>query len=149
LQLFGDMPYGNIDLRGASLTHMAVEFGELACLDVLLDRGADINQPADVIEGVGGQTPIYHSLGTIHNAGKAILEHLVERGDQRVDPAVRATFRLFGEIQATPVTPVEYAERTLASEDGEQRDAAEREIALLKLLVGERPASGEAGADSF
>ena len=137
-RLFRDMPYGNIDLHGASLTHMAVEFGDLACLDVLLDRGADINQPADVIDSVGGQTPIYHAIGTIHNAGKAILEHLVERGDQRVDPAVRATFRLFREIQATPVTPLEYAGRALSSEDRRQRDAAEEEIALLQLLVGAR-----------
>ena len=28
---YADMPYGNISLRGASLLHCAVEFGEIAC----------------------------------------------------------------------------------------------------------------------
>jgi ankyrin repeat protein len=131
---FAEMPFGNIDLRGATLTHLAVEFGEIECLEVLLDRGADINQAADTIGGVGGQTPIYHAIGTNHNAGISVLERLVQRGDRRVDPAIRATFRLDGEIQGVPITPLEYAERAVTSEDAELRRAGEREVSLLKSL---------------
>jgi ankyrin repeat protein len=130
---FPDMPYGNIDLRGATLVHLAVEFGEMQCLDVLLDRGADFNLAAQVIDGIGGQTPIFHAIATNHGAGITVLEHLHHRGDQRIDLTVRATFRLYGEPQTTPLTPLEYAQR--AREDvPDWRQASEREIAALKLL---------------
>jgi len=38
-----DLPYGNLPLAGATLLHCAIELGELACIDVLLEHGADIN----------------------------------------------------------------------------------------------------------
>ena len=132
---FADMPYGNIDLRGATLTHLAVEFGEIECLDVLLDQGANINLAAEVIDGVGGQTPIFHAIATNQGANIRILEHLVQRVAQQINLSVRATFRLFGEVQAVPVTPLEYAERAAGLEVPDWRRASEREIALLKSLA--------------
>lgn len=131
---FPDMPYGNIDLRGAALIHLAVEFGEIECLDVLLDEGADINLPAQLIEGIGGQTPIFHAIATNHNAGIAVLEHLLHRGEKRVDLSVRATFRLYGEPQTTPLTPLEYAQRASGPDVPDWRKASEREITALKSL---------------
>ncbi|MGF1656648.1 MAG: hypothetical protein ACFCU3_06675, partial [Verrucomicrobiales bacterium] len=54
---FDDMLYGNMKLNGATLLHCAVEFGEIACIDLLLDRWMEPNVQAHVINGIGGQTP--------------------------------------------------------------------------------------------
>jgi len=132
---FPDMPYGNIGLRGAGLLHLATEFDELACIDVLLDRGADVNLRAVVIENVGGQSPIFHAIATIHGAGIPTLEHLVRRAGRRIDMSIRATFRLFGEAQAAPVTPLEYAESSSAPDVPDWRRAGERELKLLKSMA--------------
>jgi hypothetical protein len=133
---FPTMPYGNIDLRGATLLHLAVEFGEIECLDLLLNRGANINQPALVLDGLGGQTPIFHTTAINLGAGVKVLEHLIHRGDQRIDLSVRATFRLYGEPQLSLLTPLEYAQRAAVSEDPDSREAGQRVIALLNSLKG-------------
>ena len=59
-QTFPDMPYGNIRLRGATLLHCAVEFGEIECVEELLtiwtrvrNASADINAKAEILEGIG------------------------------------------------------------------------------------------------
>jgi hypothetical protein len=132
---FPDMPYGNIDLRGATLMHLAVEFGEIECLDVLLDRRANINLPAQVIDGVGGQTPIFHAIATNQSAGLMVIEHLVQRGAARIDLTVAATFRLYGQPETAPLTPLEYARRASGPEVPDWRRAAEREVAMLELLA--------------
>jgi hypothetical protein len=131
---FANMPYGNMDLRGASLVHLAVEFTEIECLDVLLDRGGNINLPADIVDGLGGQTPIYHGIATNFHAGVKVIEHLVQRGDTRVDLSVRATFRVYGEAQSTPLSPLEYAERSSAADVSDWRRSEEKEIELLKSM---------------
>jgi hypothetical protein len=133
---FPEMPYGNIDLRGATLVHLAVEFGEIECLDMLLDRGANINVPSQVIDGIGGQTPIFHAIATNQRAGIPVMEHLVRRGDLKIDPGVRATFRLYGEPQTAAITPMEYALRACGHEIPEWRRADEREVEMLKMLGG-------------
>jgi ankyrin repeat protein len=132
---FPDMPYGNIDLRGAGLLHLATEFGEIECLNVLLDRGADVNLRAEVIDNIGGQSPIFHAIATINGAGIPTLEHFVRREGRRIDMAIRATFRLFGEVQAAPVTPFEYAVQASHPEVPDWRRAGEREMELLKSIA--------------
>lgn len=131
---FANMPYGNIALRGATLLHLAVEFGEIECLDVLLEAGADINAASDAIDGIGGQTPVFHSIGTMHGAGVAVLEHFARRGDRRIDLAVRGTFRLFDEPQTPAMTVLEYAGRASRDDVPEFRRASAREIELLHSL---------------
>ena len=38
-----DLPYGtNLTLRGVTLLHIAAEFNERECVDLLLNRGADL-----------------------------------------------------------------------------------------------------------
>ena len=76
---YPDMPYGNIELRGATLLHAAVEFGETECINALCDRHADINAPADLIDGVGGQTPIFHAINTNSDGNFYTLQHLIRR----------------------------------------------------------------------
>jgi hypothetical protein len=60
-----------LTLRGATLLHVAAEYGFVDATRLLLDRGADVNARADVdANGVGGQTPIFHDLGrTLERVG--------------------------------------------------------------------------------
>ncbi len=100
---------GNLALEGATLLHFAVEFGETECVEVLLDAGADINARAEVIDGTGGQTPVFHAIQSWRSAHFALLKRLVQRQGARIDWQARATLRLFGQKQDGPVTALEFA----------------------------------------
>ena len=66
---------------------MAAEYGPLAAVALLLDKGADVNARATVDEsGVGGQTAIFHAVTQLDDGGMAITQLLVDRG---ADLAVR------------------------------------------------------------
>jgi hypothetical protein len=50
-------------LQGATLLHVAAEFGIVGAARLLLDRGADVNARTTVDDrGVGGQTAIFHAV---------------------------------------------------------------------------------------
>ncbi len=132
---FPDMPYGNIALRGATLLHCAVEFGEIACVEELLKRYADINAKADVIDGIGGQTPVFHAVNTNGDGNFSSLEYLAKRVGQGIDMSVRATWLTYGEKQPKPMTPLEYAESAAASEDARKwRKRIDEELVVLRTL---------------
>jgi ankyrin repeat protein len=77
----------NLLLQGGTLLHVAAEYGHIAAVTLLLDRGADVNARATVDEaGVGGQTPIFHSVTQFDDGGLPVTRILVERG---ADLAVR------------------------------------------------------------
>jgi ankyrin repeat protein len=68
-------------LQGATLLHVAAEFGIVEAARLLLDRGADVNARATVNDaGVGGQTAIFHTVTQFGDAGLAMAHLLVERG---------------------------------------------------------------------
>ena len=68
-------------LQGATLLHVAAEFGILDAAKLLLDRGADVNGRATVNDaGVGGQTAIFHAVTQFGDRGLPIVQLLVERG---------------------------------------------------------------------
>jgi hypothetical protein len=51
------------------------------CARVLLDAGADVNSAADVdTAGYGGQTPLFHTVNSILNYCRPMMELLVEAG---------------------------------------------------------------------
>jgi hypothetical protein len=51
-----------LTLSGATLLHVAAEFGQVKVAALLLDRGADVNVPAlTEADGLGGQSPIFHA----------------------------------------------------------------------------------------
>ena len=77
----------SLTLQGGTLLHVAAEYGNLAAVALLLDRGADVNARATVDEaGVGGQTAIFHAVTQFDDGGLPVTQLLVERG---ADLAVR------------------------------------------------------------
>jgi hypothetical protein len=65
-------------LQGATLLHVAAEFGNVEAAKLLLERGAAVNARATVDEnGVGGQTPIFHSVTQFDNRGLPMTKLLL------------------------------------------------------------------------
>jgi hypothetical protein len=78
---FGSTAARRLLLRGTTLLHVAAEHGNVGAARALLDRGADVNAPANVDEsGVGGQTPIFHAATQFNDWGFPVMELLLERG---------------------------------------------------------------------
>jgi Ankyrin repeats (many copies)/Ankyrin repeats (3 copies) len=78
---FGSTAARRLLLRGTTLLHVAAEYGNVGAARSLLDRGADVNAPANVDErGVGGQTPIFHAATQFNDWGFPVMELLLERG---------------------------------------------------------------------
>jgi len=99
----------SLTLQGATLLHVAAEFGHSAAAALLLDRGADVNARATVDKaGVGGQTPLFHAVTQYEDGGLEVAQLLIERG---ADLAVRA--RLPGDYERpgeiVECTPLGYA----------------------------------------
>jgi ankyrin repeat protein len=68
-------------LQGATLLHVAAEFGIVEAARLLLDRGADVNARAtEDAAGVGGQTAIFHAVTQFGDRGLPMAHLLVERG---------------------------------------------------------------------
>jgi ankyrin repeat protein len=106
---FGTTAARMLTLRGATLLHVAAEFGNLDAVRVLLDRGADVNGKAVVDnDGVGGQTAIFHAATQNSDCGLSIVRFLVDRGaDLTVRAKLPGHYEKPGEI--VDCTPLEYA----------------------------------------
>jgi ankyrin repeat protein len=106
---FGTTAARMLTLRGATLLHVAAEFGNLDAVRLLLDRGADVNGKAVVDnDGVGGQTAIFHAATQGSDCGLSIVRFLVDRGaDLTVRAKLPGHYEKPGEI--VDCTPLEYA----------------------------------------
>jgi ankyrin repeat protein len=98
-------------LTGATLLHVAAEFGISQAAALLLDRGADVNARATVDDaGIGGQTAIFHAVTQFDDGGLPMARLLVERG---ADLSVRV--KLPGHYEqpdeVIECTPLSYALR--------------------------------------
>jgi hypothetical protein len=99
--------------RGVSALHVCAEFNSLRCARVLLEHGADVNARADQdAEGIGGHTPIFHTVNSIFNYCRPAMEILVDAG---ADLDVRVKALLWGdsmtwETVVYDVTPISYAQ---------------------------------------
>jgi len=68
-------------LQGATLLHVAAEFGCLEAARLLLDHGAHVDSRATVEEaGVGGQTPLFHAVSQFDDWGLPVTQLLLDRG---------------------------------------------------------------------
>src|SRR5262249_32751377 len=83
---FRELDFGNPRgrrplLPGATLLHVAAEFGIVDAACVLLNRGADVNARATVDDaGIGGQTAIFHAVTQFEDRGLPMAQLLVEHG---------------------------------------------------------------------
>lgn len=85
---WGSTAYRRLTLRGATLLHVAAEYGSLDAARMLLDSGADVNARAEVdAAGVGGQTPLFHAVSQFMDWSLAVARLLAQRG---ADLGVRA-----------------------------------------------------------
>ena len=75
-----------LTLRGATLLHVAAEYGFLDSARLLLDR--DVNALAETgPNGVGGQAPIFHALTNDAARESQVSQFLIDRG---ADLSIRA-----------------------------------------------------------
>jgi hypothetical protein len=99
--------------RGVSALHICAEFNSTRCARVLLETGADVNARADKDpDGLGGQTPVFHTVNNIFNYCRPMMEILVDAG---ADLDVRVKSLLWGESMSWEtvvydVTPISYAQ---------------------------------------
>jgi hypothetical protein len=78
---FGSTGARRLLLQGATLLHVAAEFGIVEAGQLLLDHGADVNARATVDDaGVGGQTAIFHAVTQFGDRGLPMAHFLVEHG---------------------------------------------------------------------
>jgi hypothetical protein len=106
---FGSTGYRRLTLQGATLLHVAAEYGDVEAARLLIDRGADVNARATVdAAGIGGQTPIFHAVTQFHDWGLPVAQFLLERG---ADLSVRV--KLAGHYEkpdeVVECTPLGYA----------------------------------------
>lgn len=131
---FAELDFGTsggrmLTLRGATLLHVAAEYGNVEAAQLLLDRGADVNARATVDEnGVGGQTPIFHAVTQFWQYGLPVARLLVERGaDLGVRVKVPGHYEAPGEVMEC--TALGYAMRFPEVHPGQPENAS---VALLR-----------------
>ncbi len=68
-------------LRGATPLHICAEYNALRCARVLLDAGHPVDAPAATdAHGFGGHTPLFHTVNSLKNFARPMLELLVAAG---------------------------------------------------------------------
>jgi len=89
--------------------HVAAEYGNVAAVRLLLDRGADVNAHATLDEaGIGGQTAIFHAVTQSGDDGLLVTQLLLERGaDLSLRVKLPGSYERPGEI--VECTPLGYA----------------------------------------
>lgn len=128
-------------LFGASLLHVAAEFGHLAAARVLVEMGADVNAVASVDEyGLNGHTPLFHTVNSNANRSAPLMRLLLDAGadvDVRV-PGITWGKGMEWETTVFDVTPISYAQFGLLPQvHRDERDIYEN-VRLLLEASGRR-----------
>jgi ankyrin repeat protein len=128
-------------LFGASLLHVAAEFGLVKVAAVLIKAGADVEAKAAVDDyGFNGHTPIFHTVCQRGNHCQPVLRLLLEHGAKADIRLTGITWGKSFEWDTTifDATPLSYAQAGLLPQIGrDERDIYEN----IKLLA---KASGRA-----
>ena len=100
-------------LIGASLLHVAAEYGNLAVAEKLIELGADVNSRAALdASGYNGQTPLFHTVNSNANRSAPVMKLLLDAG-ARTDILLKGiTWGKGFEWETTcfEVTPLSYAQ---------------------------------------
>jgi hypothetical protein len=123
-------------LEGASLLHVAAEFGNVRAARVLLEMGADVNARAAVDDyGLNGQTPLFHTVNAAWNRSAPLMRLLLDAG---ATADVRLAGLVWGrgmewETTLFDVKPISYAQFDLLPQVGRaERDICDNIIRLLE-----------------
>lgn len=126
-------------LAGASLLHVAAEYGNLAVAKKLIELGADVNARADVDEwGMNGHTPLFHTVNSNANRSAPIMHLLLGVG-------ARTDIQLHGitwgkgfdwETTCFDVTPISYAQLGLLPQMQRTEQACYDNVRALLLAAG-------------
>jgi hypothetical protein len=122
-------------LVGATLLHVAAEYGSASAARVLLEGGADVEARAAVDPlGLDGHTPLFHTVNSNRNHAEPVLRLLLAAG-ARTD--VRLPGLTWGrgfewETTVFDVTPLSYAQMGLLP----QMHRREQDVyAVVRLLL--------------
>jgi ankyrin repeat protein len=122
-------------LLGASLLHVAAEFGHTQAARVLLDFGAPVDARAAVDDcGLNGHTPLFHTVNSNENRSAIVMRLLLEHGAQTGLHLAGITWGkgLEWETTCVDVTPISYAQLGLLP----QMHRRERDVyANVKCLL--------------
>jgi ankyrin repeat protein len=122
-------------LVGASLLHVAAEYGNLNAARALVELGADANATAALDEhGLNGHTPLFHTVNSNANRSEPVMRLLLAAGANASVRLAGITWGKGFEWETTffDVTPVSYAQLGLMP----QVHRRERDIyANIRLLL--------------
>jgi ankyrin repeat protein len=126
-------------LVGASLLHVAAEFGLMRAAAALVKAGADVEAKAAVDDcGFNGHTPIFHTVSQRGNHCQPVLRMLLEHGAKADISLAGITWGKSFEWETTifDATPISYAQAGLLPQIGrDERDIYEN-IRLLARASG-------------
>jgi ankyrin repeat protein len=129
-------------LEGATLLHVAAEFGHLAAARVLVERGAEIDaRAAPDPDGLGGHTPLFHTVNSNENRSAPLMRFLLESG-ARAD--VRVAGLVWGrgfewETVLFDLTPISYAQCGLLPQFHRDERQILDNVRHLLQAAGRRP----------
>jgi ankyrin repeat protein len=126
-------------LEGASLLHIAAEYGNLAVAKKLIDLGADVNARAATDEfGMNGHTPLFHTVNSNANRSAPVM-HLLLAAGARTDIQLQGlTWGKGFEWETTcfDVTPISYAQLGLLPQMQRTEQACYENVRALLLAAG-------------
>ena len=121
-------------LSGTTLLHICAEFNHVACAEVLVRHGADINTRADTDEnGFGGQTPIFHTVNQNSHNSQAMLAFLLSKA---ADLTITVKGLIWGrgypwETLIPSVNPISYAMMGLLPQMHRNESTISKVVSLL------------------
>lgn len=122
-------------LKGGTLLHFCAEYNSIACAEVLIKYGADVNAKAGIDEhGFGGHTPVFHTVNQNGNHSAEMLHFLLEN---KADLNITVKGLIWGkgyewETFIPAVNPISYA---MMGSLPQMHRAQETVAAVVSLLL--------------